>query len=181
MNDSDLLALFNKRDENAIAGLIEKYGGLCRSLIGNILRDRRDVDECLNSVWFRIWSSIPPASPKDLKAYAAKAARNEALMRVRSNRARGLDSQIPLEEIGLFLPGSQNTEEAAELRDLIERFLKEQSAQRRIVFLRRYWAFETEAEIARALGMSQSKVKSLLFRTRNDLRQYLEKEGRFLG
>ena len=49
MDDSELIALFNRRDENAVAALMDKYGGLCRSLIGNILRDRRDVEECVNN------------------------------------------------------------------------------------------------------------------------------------
>ncbi len=181
MNDEGIISLLNKRDESAVAALMDKYGALCRSLIGHILRDRRDVEECANNVLLRLWASIPPASPRDLKAYVAKTARNEALMRVRSNRAKGLDSQIPLDELELFLPGSENTEEAAELKDLIERFLKSQSRERRGVFIRRYWLFEPVDEIARALGMSESKVKSLLFRTRNALREYLEKEGGIYG
>lgn len=181
MNDSELIALLNKRDESALTALMDKYGALCRSLIGNILRDRRDVEECLNNMLFNIWASIPPASPKDLKAYAAKAARNEALMRVRANKARRLQNEIPLDELELFLPGSGSASEAAELKDLIERFLNELSRERRVVFIRRYWLFESVDEIARSLDMSESKVKSLLFRTRNALREYLEKEGRFDG
>ena len=63
-------------------------------------------------------------------------------------------------------------------RELL-RFLKEQSPERRTVFLRRYWLFEPVADIAKKCGMSESKVTSLLFRTRNSLRNYLEKEGFF--
>ena len=179
MDDSELIALFNRRDENAVAALMDKYGGLCRSLIGNILRDRRDVEECVNNVLFGIWSSIPPASPNDLKAYVAKAARNEALMRIRSNRAARIEHQVPFEEMELFLPSAHDDAGAIELRELIERFLKEQSPERRTVFLRRYWLFEPVADIAKKCGMSESKVTSLLFRTRNSLRNYLEKEGFF--
>lgn len=179
MDDSELIALFNERDERAVAALMDKYGALCRGLIGNILHDKRDVEECVNSVFFGIWSSIPPASPSDLKAYVAKAARNEALMRIRSNRAARVDCQIPFDEMELFLPPAHNEGEAMELKELIERFLKAQSAERRKVFIRRYWLFESVTEISETLGMSAGKVTSLLFRTRNSLREYLEKEGFF--
>ena len=45
------------------------------------------------------------------------------------------------------------------------------------MFLRRYWYGESMAEIARALGCGEGKVKSSLFRSRKALRDCLEKEG----
>lgn len=179
MEDSEILLLLNKRDETAVAALVERFGGLCRSVMGNILRDRRDVEECLNSVLMRLWSSIPPARPKDLAAYTAKAARNEALMRLRRNGAALEDSKLPLDELELFLPASESAEDGIALRELIELFLKKQSEERRRIFILRYWFFEPVEAIAEKCGVSQSKVTSLLFRTRNSLRKYLESEGWF--
>jgi len=46
-----------------------------------------------------------------------------------------------------------------------------------MIFLRRYWHGESVAEIARRFGITQSKVKTSLHRTREELRAYLEKEG----
>ena len=46
-----------------------------------------------------------------------------------------------------------------------------------MLFLRRYWYAESILEIARRYGISESKVKTNLFRTRNKLRAYLESEG----
>ncbi|MDD5945854.1 MAG: sigma factor-like helix-turn-helix DNA-binding protein, partial [Clostridia bacterium] len=47
----------------------------------------------------------------------------------------------------------------------------------RIYFVRRYWYADSIADIAKRYGVSESKVKSSLFRTRNALRVHLEKEG----
>ena len=46
-----------------------------------------------------------------------------------------------------------------------------------MIFLRRYWFADSIEEIAARYRISQSKVKTQLHRTRNKLRQYLEKEG----
>ena len=40
-----------------------------------------------------------------------------------------------------------------------------------------YWYADTVEDAARRLGWSVSKTKSVLFRTRNKLRDYLHKEG----
>ena len=47
----------------------------------------------------------------------------------------------------------------------------------RNVFLRRYYFFDSVAEIAKRFSFTESKVKNLLFRTRNKLKDYLTKEG----
>jgi RNA polymerase sigma-70 factor (ECF subfamily) len=67
--------------------------------------------------------------------------------------------------------------EARELADIISAFLKAQPQLQRTVFLRRYWYADDLAQIAQRYRMTQSKVKSMLFRTRNALRTHLEKEG----
>lgn len=177
MDDSSIVALLEGRDESAISALMEKYGGLTRSLTGRILRDSRDAEECASDVFLRLWMSIPPAKPKNLAAYTAKTARNEALMRLRRNRSAGIQNELPLDEAALFLPGVETQAEANELAESISRFLENESRDRRICFIKRYWFFMSVDEIARETGMTQSKVKSLLFRTRNALRKYLEKEG----
>ena len=64
-----------------------------------------------------------------------------------------------------------------ELRDTMERFLEGLSKETRLIFLRRYLYLDTTAEIAARYGISESKVKTQLHRTRAKLRSHLEKEG----
>ena len=67
--------------------------------------------------------------------------------------------------------------EAKELSRAIGRFLDSCPEETRNVFVRRYWFFDTIPEICARTGFSQSKVKSMLFRMREGLREFLEKEG----
>ena len=60
---------------------------------------------------------------------------------------------------------------------IIDAFLWEQSREKRDVFIRRYWYFDSIGAICEATGFSESKVKSLLLAMRRKLRDYLESEG----
>ena len=46
-----------------------------------------------------------------------------------------------------------------------------------MIFVQRYWYFCTVGDIAEELGVSQSKVKMSLLRSRDKLRRLLEREG----
>ena len=59
----------------------------------------------------------------------------------------------------------------------LNRFLGTLPETERNVFLRRYWCLDTIADIGGSFGFSESKVKSMLHRTRQKLRKQLEKEG----
>lgn len=179
MDDDALITMLFNRDENAVAELSNKYGGLCRSLISNLLKDKRDIEECLNAVYLKLWNSIPPARPDSLKAYTAKAARNEALSLLRGGRNRPENDTIPFEELENVLPSVETEAESLALKDAIQRFLYGLSKEKRVVFLRRYWYFESIEKIALSCGMKKSKVTSMLFRLRNELRAYLEREELF--
>lgn len=63
------------------------------------------------------------------------------------------------------------------LAQTINGFLGTLSERKRNVFLRRYWYMDSIADIAERYALSQGSVKTMLFRSRNRLRNYLEKEG----
>ena len=60
---------------------------------------------------------------------------------------------------------------------MLTAFLEGLPRESRLIFLRRYWYVDTVAEIAARYGMTESKVKMQLSRTRQKLRVCLEKEG----
>ena len=66
---------------------------------------------------------------------------------------------------------------AETLHDAIGIYLRAQSAEARTAFLGRYYFLDSVRDVAAYLGISESKCKTLLFRTRKGLREYLEKEG----
>ena len=61
--------------------------------------------------------------------------------------------------------------------EAINGFLGNLKEEKRNIFIRRYWYLESTADIARHFGISESKVNITLFRCRNQLKEYLKKEG----
>ena len=66
--------------------------------------------------------------------------------------------------------------EAKEIGKALNAFLESLPKETRLIFLRRYWHVDTIAEIATRYGITESKVKMQLSRTRDKLCTYLEKE-----
>ncbi len=182
MEDKQIIDLFFQRSEQALHGLKEKYSALCFSIARRILPDERDVEECLGDILLKAWNSIPPERPDCLAAYLSRITRNAALDRYSYNHAEKRSTALTdaFEELEGSLASSFDTERLLQEKDFhrfMTAFLEKQSKQNRIYFVRRYWYGESIAEIATAFRVSEEKVKSSLFRTRNRLKSALEKEG----
>ena len=182
MEDSQIIGLLFERSEQAIRGIQEKYGGLCRSVVSKILPDFRDVDECISDTYLRVWRSIPPQRPDRLDSYIARVARNAALDRHDYNRASLRNSALTLayEELEFVLPSRDEAVDQLAFRTFLNQFLRSQKKDARVMFLRRYWYGDSISQIAAAFGCGEEKVKSTLFRTRNKLRDAMIKEGIYL-
>ena len=183
MEDERIVELFFRRDERAIEEAAYAHGGLCRSLALRLLGDFQDAEECVSDTLLAAWNSIPPHRPEKLPAYLARLTRNLALRRRRDAerlKRGGGEADMALEELEECLPARESVERTVERRELakaLERFLRTLSRTERRVFLGRYWYCESVRELAERFGFSESKVKSMLCRTRERLRRYLEKEG----
>ena len=183
MEDGQIIELFFRRSEDAIAKTQEKYGRKCMAAAGRILPDERDAQECVSDAYLRLWNSIPPQKPRSLFAYLIRVTRNLALDRYDYNRADRRNSALTeaFEDLEEYLPSGKDGMEdifaGKELADQINAFLKKQSVDSRTYFIRRYWYGESVKEIAQACSVSSEKVKTSLFRTKNRLRETLLKEG----
>lgn len=183
MTDSEIIALFFARSEDALTETDNAYGNYCRALTLGILGSREDSEECVNDTYLKLWEQIPPKRPPSLGAFAAKTARNLALNRrsaLRAEKRGGGLSKVDYEEIKDCLPSSENVgrkAEEGELTKALERFLRALPKQKRLIFLKRYWGFMTFEQIARDMSLPESTVKTTLYRTRERLRGFLEKEG----
>ena len=182
MEDQKIIELFFARSEEAIEWTRRKYGALCARIAGNMLSSPEDAEECVNDTLLALWNAIPPARPQLLGAYAARIARNQAGKRLTYNAAqkRGGEMTLSLEELDACLAGSADVEQEVQIWELtqaIEGFLETLDLDSRNMFLRRYWFFDSIEQIAAGFGVTQSKVKTRLFRARGKLREHLIKEG----
>lgn len=181
MEDLQIIELYFERDENAIRETDKKYGRLCFRLAVNILQSDEDSGECVNDTYLAVWNKIPPTRPNNFMAFLSKITRNLSLKRLDYNKAakRTPDMFLSFNELEDVFPDNNITPnvENEELGNLISQFLRHEKADARNVFIRKYWFFDSVSDIAARYGFSESKVKSMLFHTRNRLREFLKKEG----
>ncbi len=183
MEDSQIVALYLQRSEQAIDETAKKYGKYCYSIAHNILGNREDAEEAVSDTYLGAWATIPPHKPVALATFLGKIARRTAIKRYQHSRTQkrgGGELALALEELSDFL-SDRNTPEAAienaELTHILNEFLRKLPKEERAVFISRYWYFDPVAEIAKRFGFSQSKVKSMLARTRKKLSITLQREG----
>lgn len=184
MEDREIIDLFFKRDEEGILRLEEQYKAYCGKIASQILSQREDVEEVLNDTWLSAWNAIPPERPSFLKAYCAKITRNAAINRVKmlGAKKRACDSFTEsIEELADNVSlSTNNVEEHIAEEDLVQAintFLRALKKETRIFFVRRYFYHDDIKEIAERYGVTESKVKVSLHRTRNELKKKLQDEG----
>lgn len=141
-----------------------------------------DAQECENDTYVAVWNSIPPTRPNIFSAFLSRISRNIALNRYEYNRAGKRNSQfdLVLEELEECLASPCSVEDsyiAGEIAGMINEFLEKLKAETRVIFVRRYYYADSVKEIAQRLGVGESKVKTTLFRVRQELRAYLETQG----
>lgn len=182
MEDNSIIRLYIDRSQFALVETKNKYGAYCRAIARNILFNSLDIEECENDTYLAAWQAIPPTIPTKLSAFLGRIIRNIALDKYSYNNAKKRNDEfnIILDELEQCLSDQCTVEseyEAGELINVINKYLYGIDKVERIIFVRRYWYSDSIGNIATMLNMSSSKVKSRLFRTRNKLKVYLEKEG----
>lgn len=129
------------------------------------------------------WRAIPPRRPSVLSTFLGKITRHISIDRWRKRSASkrgGGEVTLALEELEDCVAGRQNVEMEYERKELVwayVKFLDALPVTERRVFLRRYWYVDSIETIAKEFGFSQSKVKTMLHRTRAKLRKQLAEEG----
>ncbi len=183
MEDSSIVDLYLSRDPAAIAQTTEKYGSRLFSLANGIVQDRQAAEECENDTYLQAWNTIPPQEPRTyLYAYLARITRHLALNLCRSRSALKRSAYLCelTAEMEQCIPAPDDLQcrmDEQVLREAINGFLRTLDEEKRNLFLRRYWYLDSIAELSARFAISQSKVKTTLFRCRTGLRKYLEQEG----
>lgn len=183
LEDSRIVELYLQRDETAIRQSEEKYGKRLLSLANGIVQDAQTAEECENDTYLEAWNSIPPHEPSNyLYAFLARITRHIALnvCRDRNRLKRSAFICELTEEMEQCIPAPDDVEcriDEITLSEAINSFLDSLNAEKRDIFVRRYWYIDSIADISERFAMSESKVTSILFRLRNRLREHLIKEG----
>lgn len=182
MDDEAIISLYWAREERAIAETTSKYGKLMNYIANNILSNCQDREECINDACLAVWNAIPDKHPDRFSAFLSRIVRNLALKKYEYISAAKRNPAIAtsLEELGDCVSGTDCIESELEKKHIestIDKFLWRLKEEKRNVFIRRYWYFDSIEAICKDTGFSQSKVKSMLYETRCKLKKQLESEG----
>ena len=183
MEDEKIVDLYWQRSESAIRETEIKYDRYLTKIAYNILADVEDSRESVNDTYLAAWNSMPPHRPGVLSTYLGKLTRRISIdcFRRRTRQKRGgSEYELSLSELGDCVSGGNTTEEIINVRllaDAIGIFLRLQSEEARNAFIGRYYYLDSLKEVSAYCGMTESKCKTLLFRTRVALKEYLREEG----
>ena len=183
MEDRQIVAMYQQRDQQAIAQTERKYGHYLTKVAYHILYDLEDCAESVNDTYLAAWNAIPPHQPESLCAFLSKLTRRisiDLLRKKQSAKRGGGEYELSLEELSQCLPGGNDPEAEVSSRELvrtIEKFLLTLPEKTRNVFIGRYFYMDSVKEVARYCGLTESNTKVLLHRTRLALGDYLKEEG----
>lgn len=183
MEDKAIVALYWQRDQEAIRVTQGKYGAYLSKIAWQILSDREDGEECVNDTYLKAWNSMPIQRPAVLSTYLGKIVRGCAIDRFRHRqrqKRQASEYALSLEELSECLSGGDATQEAVDLRllgEAIDAYLRTLPPTARRAFVARYYYMDPIRTVAADQGLGLSQAKSLLRRTRLELREHLRREG----
>ena len=181
MEDQQIIDLFWQRSETALDEVKQKYGSRALGFAHNLLNNRQDAEECVSDALMALWQQIPPERPRHLWAYFSRVLRNLSCSRLdylhAARRDRGCE--VCLGELEDCFTAPQTPEqilEAGQITQIINQFLDGLDHTGRRIFVRRYYYFDSCADIGRMVGLSRGAVNTRLTRLRQELKTQLEKE-----
>lgn len=137
----------------------------------------------MNDTYLDAWNSIPPHRPNSLALFLGKITRRISIDLYRRKNAQkrgGGELALVLDELHQCIAHEADVEkefETLHLSQVINEFVKYLPSSEQKVFICRYWYMDSIQSISKRFGYSESKVKSMLFRTREKLREILKREG----
>lgn len=161
----------------------EKYGHYCTAIAKNILNNEEDAEECVNDTYLNAWNAMPTHWPGQLAAFLGKITRNLAFNKYKRSHAEkrgGGEIALVLDELADCVSDADNVEQIIDRQErakAVNSFVKSLPAEKRNLFVRRYWYADSVSDIASGYGMLQGTVSKTLERTRKQLKAYLAERG----
>lgn len=171
MTEAELLGQFAQNHDQGMEALLRQYTPLLRYVIGGVLRDTQDAEDCFSEVSLALWQKLDGFDPGkgSLSAWLTAIARNSALNYLKARLRR--EKHQPEEPPEVLTPEQEvlRRERAEQLRNIVSKL----PDLDRKIFYRRYYYLQPISQITAELGLSQRAVEGRLYRLRKRLRQEL--------
>lgn len=158
INENNFVSKLRKKDEHALEYVLKNYGGLYKSVIGNILRFYpEDAEECLYECALKIWQNVDSfdETKSTFINWSAAVAKYTAL-----DRLRKITKVQPVIDIdAIQIADSYRITDNALFNDFFYELIECLSDEDKLIFIKIFWNGETIEETAKLLG----KSKGLLY------------------
>ena len=159
MSDVEILDLYWAKNSSAISAAKEKYGSDCYSLAMGLCGNAAMAAEVVLEAHNAVWNEIPPNRPKNLGVFLLNMTRKFAINLSNgtcdNERIRQIDNEISkwVVDIPLY---------TTELGAIIDSFLRKLTDVEQIIFVCRYWYFNSVGEISKNINLPEAKIQSIL-------------------
>ena len=182
--DDKIVALIRSQPDEGLKLLQQQYSGMMRYIVGNILRNQEDAEECISDICMKVWRSIDgySAEKSRFSTWLTVIARNTALNYLNHKHNIHADKHMKYTDLETHPPGTSapfsaaSPEEAVfrqERAEALKFALSLLSAEERHLFYRKYYYLQQTAQIAAELGMTERSVEGKLYRLRKKLQKNL--------
>lgn len=175
MTEEKMLKALKSGDTKALETLIHKYGRYVSSVISRILKGRNaDCEELTADVFLAAWENRQKLQSGKIASYLGVIARNKAFDLLRADK-----DWVPLEDDILIIDPAdvQRQAEDNDLGQLLKSALMTLDKPQRELFVRHFYYGQTIKAAAEEMGVNLSTAKNWIYRGREVLKEYLEKNG----
>lgn len=188
LTDQDLAHAAAIGNEQAFAEILARYQKLIRQIVRRYFRNEDEIEELTQIISIEAWFDIGTfreQNPHSFAAWLSRIATNTCYDELRRHRRRRENSFSQLSEAETATLMQQQTchftgkgiEENLIHRDLMERLMTTLEPHDRHLFIKLKAEESSIAELAEAIGWTQSKVKMRIYNTRLILKRRLKRLG----
>ncbi|WP_111310084.1 RNA polymerase sigma-70 factor [Confluentibacter sediminis] len=171
LSDDQLLLYLKEGNHMAFQSIYNKYWERSYRNVYNVLYDKGLSEDVLHEVFSDMWFRKDTIDIRNLKAYLFKSVRNNALLKIRSEKFVALNADM-IE--GLVLkPDIEMEFDQKELKRTIEQIMKQLPARCRAIFYMSRFQDCSISEIAVHFGISHRTVENQIHLALKHLRTNL--------
>lgn len=175
--DDALIELARSDDGSAFEVLVQRYSSRIYALVGSMLRDRAEIEDVVQDVFFKVYRKLPGFEGKSsFYTWLYRVALNTAADHLKRKRNDRTQSVEDFAAVDVEAPGHAPETGIAsdELRAHVAEAISSLPRKYRDILVLREYEDRTYDEISDILGCSKGTVESRLFRARARLKERLK-------
>ena len=167
--DKILLAL-RQKDSQAPDEFLRHYTPLMRYIVSPVLKDERDIEECINQIALTVWNGIDTFDEQkgSFTAWLTAVCRNQAInMAKQQARHSGHIDMTP--DLADTAPTPEELVVQQETKAALKKAVASLGDKDQQLFYRKYYYHQSMAQIAAEMGLSLRAAEGRLYRIKKKL------------